>query len=232
MKQSYYKSFSKYILGCLLFGSNGIVASFIALDSYEIVLLHNLIGSSLLVILFFLGKEKLTFYKKKKEFLWLAISGIALGLSWMLLYTAFDRIGVSISSLLYYCGPVIVMALSPLLFKEKLTSFKVIGFLSVFCGIFLVNGNTFEGNGDAFGVLCGLLAAVMYSVMIIFNKKAEGIEGLENATLQLLMSCMTVVFLYTELLLTENLLSLWHYLSMLQYLLVFGKAVEQFQLQE
>lgn len=188
MKCSYFK----YILGLLLFGSNGIVASYIALSSYEIVLLRTLIGSLLLIILFFAGKEKLTFYRHKKQFLWLTVSGIAMGASWICLYEAYARIGVSISSLLYYCGPVIVMALSPLLFKEKLTTFKVIGFLSVLCGVFLVNGNAFDGSCDTFGILCGLFSAVMYSFMVTFNKKASNITGLENSTLQLLISFLTI----------------------------------------
>ena len=188
MKRSYFK----YILGLLLFGSNGIVASYISLSSYEIVLLRTLIGSLLLIILFFIGKGKLTFYRHKKQFFWLAVSGVAMGASWIFLYEAYARIGVSISSLFYYCGPVIVMALSPLLFKEKLTAFKVIGFLSVLCGVFFVNGNAFDGSGDTFGILCGLLSAVMYSFMVIFNKKAKNITGFENAALQLFISFLTV----------------------------------------
>lgn len=143
MKRSYFK----YIIGLLLFGSNGIVASYIALGSYEIVLLRTLIGSLFLIVLFFAGKGKLTFYQHKKQFLWLTVSGIAMGTSWIFLYEDYARIGVSISSLLYYCGPVIVMALSPLLFKEKLTVFKCIGFLSVLGGAFLISGNAFGGNG-------------------------------------------------------------------------------------
>lgn len=188
MKNSYFK----YIFGLLLFGSNGVVASFIVLNSYEIVLLRTLIGSLLLIILFFAGNGKLTFFKYKKQFLYLSVSGIAMGTSWIFLYEAYTRIGVSISSLLYYCGPVIIMTLSPLLFKERLTYFKMIGFLSVLCGVSLVNGNAFDGNGDTFGFLCGLLSAVMYSFMVIFNKKAINITGLENATLQLFISFLTV----------------------------------------
>ena len=188
MKRSYFK----YIIGLLLFGSNGIVASYIALSSYEIVLLRTLIGSLFLIVLFFAGNGKLTFYQHKKQFRWLTVSGIAMGTSWIFLYEAYARIGVSISSLLYYCGPVIVMALSPLLFKEKLTVFKCIGFLSVLGGAFLISGNAFGGNGDTFGILCGLLSAVMYSLMVIFNKKAKAITGLENAALQLFISFLTV----------------------------------------
>ena len=188
MKRSYYK----YISALLLFGSNGIVASLVTLSSYEIVLLRTLIGSILLIVLFALCKEKVTFVRHKKQFFCLVVSGIAMGASWMFLYEAYVRIGVSIASLLYYCGPVIVMALSPLLFKEKLTGLKIAGFLSVLGGVFLINGNALTGDSDNFGIICGLLSAIMYSLMVIFNKKAENITGLENATLQLFISFLTV----------------------------------------
>lgn len=186
------RSYIKYILGLLLFGSNGIVASYIALNSYEIVLLRTLLGSLLLLFLFFIKKGKFTFYRKKKQFAWLAISGIAMGASWIFLYEAYARIGVSIASLLYYCGPVIVMILSPILFHEKLTVPNITGFLTVLCGVFLVNGTASHKNIDSIGSICGVMSAVMYSFMVIFNKKAKTITGLENAVLQLLISFLTV----------------------------------------
>ncbi len=186
------KAFFKYIFALLLFGSNGIVASFIDLSSQNIVLLRTLIGSILLIAIFFISGGKLTFYKHKKQFLFLAVSGIAMGTSWMFLYEAYTRIGVSIASLLYYCGPVIVMALSPLLFKERLTVNKVLGFLAVVVGVVLINGNAFDGKGDLFGIACGLLSAVMYAFMVICNKKAKDIVGLENSTLQLTIAFLMV----------------------------------------
>lgn len=192
------KDFLKYLFALLLFGSNGVVASFIALDSLRIVLLRTFIGSLLLVALFFLTGGNLTFSRYPKQFLYLAVSGISMGASWMFLYEAYARIGVSISSLLYYCGPVIVMALSPLLFREKLTSGKIAGFLAVLAGVFLINGNAFRGTADLFGIACGLLSAGMYAFMVIFNKKAKDITGLENAALQLVIAFLTV-FVFTGL---------------------------------
>ncbi len=186
------KSYIKYFTALLLFGSNGIVASFISLSSYEIVLLRTLIGSLLLIAVFFLTRNKMTFFKHKKSSLFLLLSGMAMGTSWMFLYEAYTQIGVSIASLCYYCGPVIVMMLSPLLFKEKLTAVKLIGFAAVLIGIFLVNGNAFDGSGNPWGIFCGLMSAVMYSAMVICNKKAEHIKGLENAALQLFVSFLTV----------------------------------------
>lgn len=186
------KAFFKYIFALLLFGSNGIVASFIDLSSQNIVLLRTLIGSILLIAIFFLSGGRLTFYKYKKQFVFLMVSGVAMGTSWMFLYEAYARIGVSIASLLYYCGPVIVMVLSPLLFNERLTVNKVLGFLAVVVGVVLINGNAFDGNGEVFGIVCGLLSAVMYAFMVICNKKATDIVGLENSTLQLTIAFLTV----------------------------------------
>ncbi len=185
------KAFFKYIFALLLFGSNGIVAGFIELGSLQIVLLRTLIGSVFLIALFFISGGKLTFYKYKGQFLFLAVSGIAMGASWMFLYEAYARIGVSIASLLYYCGPVIVMALSPILFKERLAANKVIGLVAVLIGVVLINKNSFDGSGDMFGIACGLLSAVMYAFMVIFNKKAKDIVGLENSTLQLTIAFLT-----------------------------------------
>ena len=185
-------SYLKYIFALLLFGSNGIVASLIHLSSYEIVLLRTLIGSLLLIAIFFIAREKLTFYKYKTQSIFLAVSGIAMGTSWIFLYEAYDEIGVSLASLAYYCGPVIVMILSPFLFGEKLTRIKVCSFLVVLVGIFLVNGTAFENGVSVWGLACGLLSAVCYSLMVMFNKKAKDITGLENSMLQLFMAFITV----------------------------------------
>ena len=185
-------AFFKYLFSLLLFGSNGIVASFIDLGSLEIVLIRKLIGSALLITLFFLTGGKPTFYHHPSQCFFLAVSGIAMGASWMFLYEAYARIGVSIASLLYYCGPVIVMILSPILFRERLTRCKIIGFLSVLTGVFLINGNAFTEHGDLIGILCGLLSALMYSFMVIFNKKANDITGLDNSPLQLTIAFLTV----------------------------------------
>ena len=186
------RAYSKYLLALLLFGSNGIVASYIALTSYEIVLLRTLIGSFLLIALFLLTGRRFTFWRYKRQICYLAISGIAMGASWMFLYEAYQQIGVSIASLAYYCGPVLVMALSPFFFHEKLTITKGIGFTAVLCGICMVNGGIPQGNGIKWGLFCGILSAVMYATMVISNKKAADITGLENAMLQLAISFLTV----------------------------------------
>lgn len=190
------KAFIKYLCALLLFGLNGIVASNIEMTSYEIVFLRTLIGSILLIILFLVSGGKFTFFKHKKDFLFIILSGISMGTSWMFLYEAYQQIGVSLSSLLYYCGPVIVMILSPVIFKEKLTAPKIIGFLVVLSGIVLVNGTAAINGGNSWGLFCGAMSAVMYFFMVTLNKQSKKIVGMENSVIQLSVSFLTVaVFL-------------------------------------
>lgn len=185
------KAFLKYLCALLLFGLNGIVASHIEMSSYEIVFLRTLVGSILLIVLFLLGKGRFHIRDNKRDTVFIVLSGIAMGTSWMFLYEAYQQIGVSLASLLYYCGPVIVMILSPLIFREKLTWPKIIGFLIVLTGIVLVNGNL-AGSGNTWGLFCGVMSAVMYFFMVTLNKQSKQITGMENSVIQLTVSFLTV----------------------------------------
>lgn len=188
MKQAYFK----HILALLLFGSNGIIASYILLSSHEIVFLRTLLGSLLLIAIFAITRQPVTFHKHRKSLLFLVCSGISMGASWMFLYEAYQQIGVSISSLIYYCGPMIVMALSPVLFKEKLTLPKLMGFFTVLAGLLLINGEIIQDRTNGWGIFCGLMSAMTYATMVMFNKKSAPISGLENSMLQLITSFLTV----------------------------------------
>ena len=190
------KAAFKYITALLLFGSNGIVASYILLSSYEIVFTRTLIGSLFLLLIFIASKQKVRFWRNKPHSLYLVISGVAMGASWMFLFEAYAQIGVSIATLAYYSGPVIVMILSPIIFKEKMTAVKLLGFLAVVLGMFCVNGQSMLQGTVSWGLVFGILSAFMYAFMVIFNKKAASITGLENPMWQLITSFITVaVFL-------------------------------------
>lgn len=193
------KAYIKYLIALLLFGSNGIVASRISLNSCEIVLLRTLIGSLLLMLIFLLQRKPFDFIKHKKDLIFLVISSIAMGASWMFLYEAYKQVGVSLASLAYYCGPIIVMILSPVIFHEKFIWPQIAGFLCVLIGIFLVNGQAIQDGNRNLGLICGAMSAIMYALMIIFNKKVAKITGFENSLLQLTISFLTVaIFVGTK----------------------------------
>jgi len=185
------KALIKYLAALLLFGLNGIVASHIAMNSYEIVFLRTFIGSVLLASLFLLTKGRFHIRNNRRDYIFIILSGIAMGASWMFLYEAYQQIGVSIASLLYYCGPVIIMIMSPLIFKEKLTVPKITGFLAVIAGIILVNGQASAEVLNIRGLVCGGMSALMYFFMVTLNKQSKEITGMENATVQLMISFLT-----------------------------------------
>ena len=182
---------AKHLFSLLLFGSNGIVASRIALTSYEIVFLRCLLGSLLLGAIVLAARKPLGILREKRSALLIAASGMAMGASWMFLYEAFTQIGVSFATLTYYCGPVILVALSPILFGESLTRLKLLALGMVAAGAVLLNG-PLAGGGTLWGLFCGFMAALCYVAMVALNKKARGVSGMENTLLQLVAALGTV----------------------------------------
>ena len=185
-----------YLAALLLFGSNGIIAAAIALPSSDIVLLRTFLGAlSLVTVLAITQRHKLQAPSRPREAAALLLSGAALGASWIFLFRAYQTIGVGVSSLLYYCGPIIVMALSPLIFGEKLTGGKITGFIAVACGAFLIAAQGLGGNMPIAGIVCGIASAFCYALMVIASKGAPHIEGLENSTLQVSAAFVTALIL-------------------------------------
>ena len=180
-----------FVLSLVLFGSNGIVADGIQLSSAQIVLMRTLLGSLMLAAVLFVLKDRRAFGDSRQR-LYLVISGAAMGVSWILLYEAYLLSGVGLSSVLYYCGPVIVMALSPFVFGERLTAASAIGFAAVLAGSVMLCAEP-SSSGDPMGYVLAAGSAVCHAVMIIFSKKADRVGGLENSTIQLIVSFLTVL---------------------------------------
>lgn len=176
----------------VLFGSNGIVASAIDLQSFQIVYLRTGIGVLMLLALLLASRKPLASRTHPRDLLFVALSGVAMGVGWLFLYEAYHRVGVGLSSLLYYCGPIIVMALSPVLFHERLTVRKVACFAVVLLGLVLVNGAVTGAALDVVGMALSVGSAVALAFLIVLNKKGPAITGLENSTWQLLPSFLTV----------------------------------------
>ena len=187
----------KYICGLLLFGSNGFVSSHIALSSDAIVLLRSVLGTILLTVLFFASGHRTRIYlQNRKDSVYVMISGIAMAADWLLLFEAYKRLGVSLSILINYCGPFIVIALSPLVLREKLQRRKILALLIAFIGVVLISGSAAIDGIDLLGLLCAVLSAFAYACMVLANKKSTAVTGMENAMLQL-FTTMVVAALFS-----------------------------------
>ncbi len=182
-------SYGQYLSSLVLFGFNGIIASFIALSSIQITVMRTFLGALLLLFLVVLIKRTLVHNAPKRDYFFILASGCFMGASWMFQYEAFARIGVGITSLIYCLGPVLLVALSPLVFKEKIT-IKRLGFFAIaLTGILLINAQAPNTKSDPFGFICALLCAICYAGFIVLNKQATTIRGIENAAFQLCGAC-------------------------------------------
>ena len=180
----------KYISGLLLFGLNGVVSSRLAMPSMGIVFYRTLLGSLFLLLLLLLKGERLRPDAPPRQTAAAALSCVSMGLSWIFLYEAYQRIGVGLSSVAYYCGPVIVL----LVFRKWLTAAQTACFGVVFAGILLISvPDLSAGSGvDGPGLLCGFASALLHALMVIFTMKAPEVTGMKNAALQLAVSFFTV----------------------------------------
>ena len=192
--------FLTYLVSLFFAGTNGIAASFMSLSSYEIVFLRCFMAFIVVLALFLITqKGRFTMFQHPRSLFFVVLSGASMGANWMFLYEAYDQIGVTLATLACYCGPVIVMALSPLLFHERLSLAKVGGFGVVFLGIILVNGQVFLAGNSGWGLFCAAMTMVTYACMIVFNKFGTEIGGLENSVVLFFVSSLvTGIFLVIQ----------------------------------
>ncbi len=181
-KSKWLMSFSMIIWGTL-----GLFTRQISLPSGELALYRAVLAIILIGALLLITRQKIDFALVKRELLLLLFSGIAMGINWVLLFEAYNRTSVSVATLSYYFAPVIVTALSSLLFRERLTKKQLFCFIMSTLGIFLIIGaEGFSGKGDMPGILCGLGAACFYALVVLLNKYIKGVAGLHRTLMQML----------------------------------------------
>ena len=155
---------------------------------YRAVLAAVLVGGFLLIT-----KQRLSLLSIKKEFLLLLLSGVAMGINWILLFEAYKYTTVSVATLSYYFAPVIVMAVCPIIFKEKLTAKQIVCFVMATVGLVLITGTAGGGSSDLLGIFFGLGAAMFYATVMLLNKFIKGIAGLHRTFIQFLAAVIVLV---------------------------------------
>lgn len=186
------KSLIFFIASMVIFGTNGLVVANISLGSAEIVLMRTFLGS-LFLLAIVLVKRSFSFADLKADLVPATIGGAALGLNWVLLFSAYRSAGVGLSTLTYYCGPIIVLALSPVLFKEKLTWNKLLAIAAVAVGMFCITGDIEPGSDVQTGILFGGGAALLYASLIVANKRVKRLSGLNCAMYELIVAFFVVL---------------------------------------
>lgn len=212
----------KLITAMCIFGTIGIFVRNIPLPSSIIAFARGLVGMLFLLAVVLIKKSPISIKDIKKNLLWLILSGAFLGMNWILLFEAYRFTSVATATLCYYLAPIIVILLSPLLLKEKLTLRKAVCTAVALAGMVCVSGvlqNGIPKMEELKGILFGLGAAVLYAGIMIINKKIQGISAYDKTIVQLGISAVVIL---PYCLLTEEVATLTFSGKVLFMLLLVG----------
>lgn len=193
------KSRLMLILSMAIFGTIGILRRYIPYSSSVVALVRGIIGSAFLVIIVTVRKKSFDKQAIKGNLLLLVFSGAAIGFNWIFLFEAYNYTSVATATLCYYLAPIIVILLSPIVLKERLTSIKIVCTIAATIGTVLISGildnNSASGNfgSQTKGIVFGLLAALLYASVILMNKKMKPIPAYDKTILQLSMASATLL---------------------------------------
>lgn len=186
----------KIMVAMLIWGSVGIFVRNIKLSSIEIAFYRSVIGCFFIIFLSLINKESYDFNNIKKNLKILIISGIGLGLGWVLLFQGYKNTTIAISTLSYYIAPVFIVILSFFVLKEKLTLKKILCIIASMIGLLLII-NTSEVSSSNYhhftGIIYSVMAAVFYAIVVICNKFIKDLPGTVVTIIQLSFSALVLL---------------------------------------
>ncbi len=189
-------SLIQFVTSMLIFGTIGVLRRYISLPSGFLIFARGVLGA-LSVFLFVKLKGGHIFrHLDRRSIFWLIVTGALLGSEWIMLFEAYNLTTVAIAALCNYMQPMIVLLLSPLFFKERLTAKKLICAGVAAAGMVLVSGVAEGGAVDGShvkGVLLGLGSALLYAMFVIINKKITNIDSHTKTVIQLLSAAGVMI---------------------------------------
>lgn len=177
-----------------VFGTLGPFVRNIPVSSGELALYRAILAALLIGVYLMLTKQRIPVKNIKRELILLLFSGAAMGVNWILLFEAYRYTTVSVATLSYYFAPVLVTAVCPFLFKEKLTVKQIVCFVMSTIGLVMITGLGGGGSGtDLIGILFGLGAAVLYATVVLINKFIKNVDGIHRTLLQFAAAIVTLI---------------------------------------
>ena len=189
------------VVSMLIFGTIGLFVKHIGFPSSFIALARAFIGSVFIAVFMLVSRHKVDWPAVKKNLKILVPSGIAIGFNWIALFEAYRFTGVAVGTLCYYMAPVILIMVSPILLKEKLTVVKVFSVIAAIAGEVLISGVLSGTVRSAKGIALGLTAAVLYASVVLMNKFVRDLSPVETTLIQMMSAAIVMV---PYVLITEN----------------------------
>lgn len=191
------KAYIQLVAAMIIWGTLGPLVKQIPLASGEIVLARVVLGLVTLGIIYITtgnrGSIPADSKAVRRDIAILAISGAVMGFNWVFLFEAYKYTTVSIATVSYYCAPVIIIALSPVVLSERLTAGRLAGIVAATAGMFMITGSLSGGNQPLKGIFFGLLAALFYAGVTLLNKQLRaGFTGIQITIIQLFAAGIVV----------------------------------------
>ena len=182
-------------LSMAIFGTLGPFVRHIPVSSGELALYRAILAAALIGAYLLITRQTVPLAAIRRQVPLLLVSGVAMGVNWILLFEAYRYTTVSVATLSYYFAPVLVTAVCPLLFRERLTARQLVCFAMSTLGLVLITGVGELGRGGShgLGILFGLGAAVFYASVVLLNKAIRGVEGIHRTFLQFLAAILTLL---------------------------------------
>lgn len=173
-------------LAMTIFGTISLFVKHIPLNSGELVLYRALLAIVVIALFLMIRKQPIHLAQIRRELPLLLLSGVAVGVNWLLLFQAYHYTSVSIATLSYYFAPVLVTIACPILFHETLTKKQVICFFMSTIGLVLIIGpqGLNQNPQHLIGIGLGLAAAVFYAVAVLMNKALTATNGIHRTLIQ------------------------------------------------
>lgn len=181
------------IISMVVFGTIGIFVEYIDMPSGFIAAVRGIIGAVVILVVMLIKGHKIDFKKLYKNLPVLLASGVAIGFNWILLFEAYRHTGIPTATVCYYMAPLLVVGVSPFIFKDKLTPRQIISILVALLGVVAVSGIFDTNSTKITGVLSGLGAAMLYASVMIMNKFMGETDDYERTFIQLATAGIVVL---------------------------------------
>lgn len=184
----------RYLCAMGIFGTIGLFVRWVDLPSSAVALSRGLLGALALYALLRLSGDRLNREAWKRNALRLFAAGFFLAGNWIFLFEAYSRTSIATATLLYYMAPVLLILLSPVVLRERLTVLKFVCVLVALVGMALVSGIPGASlEGDLSGIAFGLLAACFYTGVVLNNKFLKDVPENDSVIAQLGLATLLMV---------------------------------------
>lgn len=165
------KALLQLIIAMAIFGSIGFFSRLTGLAALELIYVRAACASVFLLFIWLMSGSYHQERWIKKELLLIALCGVSNLCNWIFLFKAFEVISITVAISLYHIGPILMLVVGAMIYREKLTRGIMLAMLACFIGtIFIMGTDVFSAEVPNWqGIVYGLLAAVFYAATMLLG---------------------------------------------------------------